>query len=148
MSFSLGQLLLSRVRLKYTKSLHYYEFCNEHSWKVNFEVLVWISATNNSKSVVKMHELSQYVVKSISRVWVIKFMGKKLLKNRFWYRYEVIYEHLQHFFIESQKKCKQNALGIKINLNLDLKMIVLQDFFIISIPHTHWVLFEWFLTVL
>ena len=88
-----------------------YEFCDEHSWKVIF--LVGISATNNLTAVVKMHELSQYVVKSISRVWVIKFMSKKLLKNRFWYRYEVIYEHLQHFFIESQKKMQKNAIGYK-----------------------------------
>ena len=79
--------------------------------KVNFEVLVWISATNNLTAVVKMHELSQYVLKSISRVLVIKFMSKKLLKNRFWYRYEVIYEHLQHFFIESQKKMQKKCIG-------------------------------------
>ena len=104
--------------------------------KVNVEVLVWISAKNNLTAVVKMHELSQYVVKSISRVWVIKFMYKKLLKNRFWYRYEVIYEHLQHFFIESQKNAKKNALGIKINLNLDQKRMLLQNHLIIYIPHT------------
>ena len=89
--------------------------------KVNVEVLVWISATNNLTAVVKMHELSQYVVKSISRVWVKKFISKKLLENRFLYRYKVIYEYLQHFFI--QKKCNKNALGIKINLNLDQKRI-------------------------
>ena len=51
--------------------------------KVNVEVLVWISATNNLTAVVKMYELSQYVVQSISRVWAIKFISKKLLKNRF-----------------------------------------------------------------
>ena len=42
--------------------------------KVNVEVLGWISATNNLTEVVKMHELSQNVVKSISRVWVKKFI--------------------------------------------------------------------------
>ena len=63
-------------------------------------------------------------------------MSKKLLKNRFWYRYEVIYEHLQHFFIESQKKMQKNALGIKINLNLDQERILIQNLLIIYIPHT------------
>ena len=60
-------------------------------------------------------------------------MSKKLLKNRFWYRYEVIYEYLQHFFIENQKKMQKNALGIKINLNLDQEI---QNLLIIYIPHT------------
>ena len=44
--------------------------------KGNFEVLVWISDTNNLTAVVKMHELPQYDVKSISRVWGIKFVSK------------------------------------------------------------------------
>ena len=44
--------------------------------KVNFEILVRISATNNLTAVVKIHELSQYVVKGISRVWVIRFLSK------------------------------------------------------------------------
>ena len=104
--------------------------------KVNVEVLVWISAKNNLTAVVKMHELSQYVVKSISRVWVKKFISKKLLENRFWYRYKVIYEYLQHFFIENQKKMQKNALGIKINLNLDQERILIQNLLIIYIPHT------------
>ena len=81
--------------------------------KVNVEVLVWISAKNNLTAVVKMHELSQYVVKSISRVWVKKFINKKLLENRFWYRYKVIYEYLQHFFIENQKKNAKKCIGYK-----------------------------------
>ena len=104
--------------------------------KVNVEVLVWISATNNLTAVVKMHELSEYVVESISRVWVIKFMSKQLLKNRFWYRCEVIYGHLQHFFIESQKKMQKNALGIKVNLNLDQKRILPRNLLILYIHHT------------
>ena len=36
--------------------------------KVNVEVLVLISATNNLTAAVKMLEFPQYVVKSISRV--------------------------------------------------------------------------------
>ena len=36
--------------------------------KVNFEVLVLISAKHNLTAAVKMHELSQYFVKGISRV--------------------------------------------------------------------------------
>ncbi len=96
--------------------------------KVNVEVLVWISATNNLTAVVKMHELSQYVVK--------KFMSNKHLENRLWCRCEVIYEYLQHFFIENQKKMQKNALGIKINLNLDQERILIQNLLIIYIPHT------------
>ena len=45
--------------------------------KENFEVLVWISATNSSTAIVKMLESPQYVVKSISRVWGAKFSMSK-----------------------------------------------------------------------
>ena len=65
-----------------------------------------------------------------------KVYEQKLLKNQFWYRYGVIYGHLQHFFIESQKKMQKNALGIKVNLNLDQKRILPQNRLIIYIPHT------------
>ena len=51
--------------------------------KGNFEVLVWISDTNNLTAVVKMHELPQYDVKSISRVWGIKFMSKNFWRIDF-----------------------------------------------------------------
>ena len=49
-------------------------------------------------------------------------------KLGFGYRYAVIYEHVQHFLIESQKKMQQKAWGMKINLNLDQKMILLPKF--------------------
>ena len=63
-------------------------------------------------------------------------MSKKLLENRFWYRYKVIYEYLQHFSRENQKRMQKNALGIKINLNLDQERILIQNLLIIYIPHT------------
>jgi hypothetical protein len=42
-----------------------------------------------------------------------KVYEQKLLKNQFWHRSDVIYEHLQYIFIESQKKMQNNAFGIK-----------------------------------
>ena len=65
-----------------------------------------------------------------------KVYEQKLLKNRFWYRSEVIYEPCVTFFLEKLEKMQKNASGIKIKLNLDPKMIVLPNFLIISIPHT------------
>ena len=51
--------------------------------KVDFEFLVWISATNDLTAVVQMYELSQYVTKNINRVWVINFMSKNLWRIDF-----------------------------------------------------------------
>ena len=54
-------------------------FGSEHRWKNNFEVLVWISATNILTAVVKMHELPQYDVRHVSRVW-----GTDSMSTNFW----------------------------------------------------------------
>ena len=96
-------------------------FAMKAAEKVNVEILVWISATNNLTAVAKMHELSHYVVKSISRVWVKKFVGKKLLENRFWYRLWSHFMNICNFFHRKSEKNAKNALGIKINLNLGQK---------------------------
>ena len=103
---------------------------------VDFKDLVWISATNDLTAVVQMHELLQYVVKSMVEGMRNKVYEQKLLKSWFWYRSAVVYEHLHHFFIESQKKCKKNALGVKIILNINQIMILLQNSLIIYIPQT------------
>ena len=103
--------------------------------KGNFEALVWISATNNLTAIVKMHELPQYNIKSISWVWGIKLMSKNFWWIDFGTDLKSFMNHVQHFFMESWNK-KNNASGIKIMLNLDPKMIMLRSFLIISISHT------------
>ena len=71
-----------------------------------------------------------------------KVYEQKLLKNRFWYRSEVIYGPCVTFFHEKLEKMQKNASGIKIKLNLNPKMIVLQKFLLINfIPHTLDILF-------
>ena len=65
-------------------------------------------------------------------------MSKNFRRINFEYRTVVINEHLRHLFIESQKKKlkKNNEWGIKININLVQKMIILQNLLMTYIPHT------------
>ena len=65
-----------------------------------------------------------------------KVYEQKLLKNRFWYRSEVIYEPCVTFFLEKLEKMQKKCIGYKIKLNLDPKMKVLPNFLIIFILYT------------
>ena len=114
--------------------------------KGNSEVLAWISATNNLTGVVKMHELPQFVVKSISRVQWTKCISKNFWRLDFGTELQS-FRNICNIFLkkvrEKAKKWKiQNSLTISISHTLefiwakfDVIWVVFEDVVLFSSYH-------------